>query len=190
MVGIADDLTKQEYIPLCRDRLDYTVVKRLDTVFLQLNPVLTWADISKEDLHKVLIQEYKTKDTDISQVLAQFGPNRFRKASNMTVSEYYYRWVEQLPDVMKPSTEDDRIKYVDLMNRSMFYFCLDDVYIQEQICNMKDADPKLKTFLDEAIAAEARRKSFKDIGASSSSLDNSGGVAMSNVDGKFKGNFK
>ena len=94
MVGIGDDLTRLEYVPLCCDKLDYTVVKRLDTVFAQSNPVLEWDQISKENLHKVLIAEYKAKDTDISQVLAQFGPNRFRKASNMTVSDFYYRWVE------------------------------------------------------------------------------------------------
>ena len=59
---------------------------------------------------------------------------------------------------------------------SLFYFCLDDAYIQEQICNINDANPTLKTYLDEATAAESRRKSFKDIGASSSVLDNSGGL--------------
>ena len=108
----------------------------------------------------------------------------------MTVSDFYYRWVDQLPDVLKPNSEAERINYVDLINRSLFYFCLDDHYIQEQICNMKEANPKLKTFLDEAIAAEAKRKSFKDIGASSSSLDNSGGVAISELDMKSKKNFK
>ena len=178
MVGIVDDLTDAEYIPLCRDKIEYTVIKRLEAIFEQSNPVLAWDTITKADLHRVLIAEFRPKDTDISQVLAQFGPNRFRKASNMTVSDFYYRWVEQLPDIMKPNTEAERTNYVDLMNRSLFYFCLDDHYIQEQICNMKEANPKLKTFLDEAIAAEAKRKSFKDIGASSSSLDNSSGIPM------------
>ena len=104
----------------------------------------------------------------------------------MTVSDFYYKWYDQLSESMKPSTEDERAKYVDLINRSLFYFCLEDFYIQEQICNLKDADPKLKTYLDEAIAAEARRKSFKEIGASSSILDNSGGAALSKVDGDKK----
>ena len=40
MVGIGDDLTNAEYIPLCRDKLDYTVVKRLDAIFAQSDPVL------------------------------------------------------------------------------------------------------------------------------------------------------
>ena len=63
--------------------------------FEQRVPILEWNQISKEDLHKCLIKEFRSKDTDISQVLAQFGPNRFRKASNMTVSDFYYRWVDQ-----------------------------------------------------------------------------------------------
>ena len=33
MVGIGDDLTKAEYIPLICDKLDYTIVKRLDAIF-------------------------------------------------------------------------------------------------------------------------------------------------------------
>ena len=41
--------------------------------------------------------------------------------------------------------------------------------------------------MDEATAAEARRKSFKEIGASSSILDNAGGVAMSAA---YQGNKK
>ena len=97
----------------------------------------------------------------------------------MSVSEFYYRWYDQLPEAMKPASEAERISYVDLINRSLFYFCLEDKYIQEQICNLKEADPKLKTYVDEASAAEARRKSFEEIGTSSSVLDSSSAVSMS-----------
>ena len=137
LVGIVDDLTKDEYIPLIKDKLDYSIIKRLDAIFEQRVPILEWNQISKEDLHKCLIKEFRPKDTDISQVLAQFGPNRFRKASNMTVSDFYYRWVEQLPEILKPNSEAERIKYVDLMNRSLFYFCLDDPYIQNKFVTLR-----------------------------------------------------
>ena len=51
MVGIGDDLTDVEYIPLCRDKIDYTVVKRLDSIFEQRVPILEWDQMSKADLH-------------------------------------------------------------------------------------------------------------------------------------------
>ena len=69
-----------------------------------------------------MIEEFGPKQTDISQVLAQFSPNRFKKASNMTVSDFYYKWVDQLPEIMRPTTDGERTKYVDLINRSLFYF--------------------------------------------------------------------
>ena len=135
-------------------------------------------------LQKYLIGEFGTKQNDISQVLAQFGPNRFKKTSSMSVSEFYYRWYDQLPEAMKPASEAERISYVDLINRSLFYFCLEDKYIQEQLCNLKEADPKLKTYLDEAAAAEATKKSFEEIGTSSSVLDSSSAVSMSKCYGE------
>ena len=184
MVGINDDLSRDEIIPLLKDKLDYTIVKRLDSVFTQRNPVLQWNAVTKDQLHKCLIEEFGSKQNDISQVLAQFGPNRFKKSPNMSVSEFYYKWYEQLPEALKPSTDAERINYVDLINRSLFYFCLEDKYIQEQLCNLKEADPKLKTYLDEATAAEARRKSFEEIGTSSSVLDSSSAVSMSKFYGE------
>ena len=40
MVGINDDLSKDEYIPLLRNKLDYSIVKRLESIFKQRNPAL------------------------------------------------------------------------------------------------------------------------------------------------------
>ena len=47
--------------------------------------------------------------------------------------------------------------------------------------------------MDEAIAAEVRRKSFKEIGPSSSILDNTGGISVSAAyqgNKKFNNNYK
>ena len=40
MVGIDDNLTKAKYIPLIHDKLDYTIVKRLDAIFINSVPQL------------------------------------------------------------------------------------------------------------------------------------------------------
>ena len=58
MVGINNDLTREEYIPLLRDKLDYSIVKRLDSIFKQRNPALEWGNVSKDNLHKCLIEEF------------------------------------------------------------------------------------------------------------------------------------
>ena len=39
MSGIADDLTREEVVELFKDRLEYQVVKRLDTAFSAKDPV-------------------------------------------------------------------------------------------------------------------------------------------------------
>ena len=100
----------------------------------------------------------------MNAVLLQFAPNRCKKAQDMKVSEFYHMWLEQLPKCMQPESNDDRIKFVDLIQRSLFYFCLEDKYLQEQLCNLKDDDITLKKFLDEACVAEQKRRSYQEIG--------------------------
>ena len=55
---------------------------------------------------------------------------------------------------MLPADDDERTAYVDLINRSLFYFSLEDKFLKEQISNLKDDDLMLKKFFDEAVVAE------------------------------------
>ena len=87
-------------------------------------------------------------------------------------------WSEQLPSCMQPESNNDRIKFVDLIKCALFYFCLEDKFLQEQLCNIKDDDITLKKFLDEACVAEQKRRSFQEIGVSSSHLNSSAGVSV------------
>ena len=114
------------------------MVKRLETAFPTRNSVLNWDQVTKEQIQQCLIDEFGSKETDVSAVLLQFGPNRCKKAPEMKVSEFYHLWSEQLPSCMQPESNDDRIKFVDLIKRALFYFCLEDKFLQEQLCNLKD----------------------------------------------------
>ena len=77
MVGIDNDLSKEEYVPLFRSNLDFHVLKRVEQAF-KANPqaVKTWENITIEQLHKLMIDEFGAKQTDIANVLGQFGPSR------------------------------------------------------------------------------------------------------------------
>ena len=119
-------------------------------------------------------------ETDVSAVLLQFGPNRLKKAPDMSVAKFYHLWLEQLPECMLPSDAAENVKFVDLIKRALFYFCLEDKFLQEQLCNLKNEDITLKTFFDEALVAEQKRKAFQEIGVSSSHLDSSAGVVSVN----------
>ena len=46
MCGLPDDLTREEGIGIFKDRLDFTVVKRLDLAFAGRDPVVTWANVT------------------------------------------------------------------------------------------------------------------------------------------------
>ena len=78
---------------------------------------------------------------------------------------------------MLPSS-DERVKFVDLIKISLLYFCLEDKYLQEQLCNIKDDDITLKKFLGETWVAEQKRCRFHEIEVSSSHLDSSAGVSV------------
>ena len=54
MCGINDDLERAEGIEIFRDRLDYTVVKRLESAFAAKDPVWSWDDITWEQLKSIL----------------------------------------------------------------------------------------------------------------------------------------
>ena len=122
-----------------------------------------------------MIEEFGVKYTDVANVLGQFGPSRMSKSPDKSVSEFYYEWYTKIPDIMKSTNNDDYKKFVDLVFRAMFYISLNDKYLQQALSDLKDANPTLKSYLDEAILAESRRKCFNDIAVSSSNLDSSRG---------------
>ena len=92
MSGINDNLTRDETIDCMKDKLDYAVIKRLDTAFNAKDDPLTWERVTVAELKTVLIEEYGTKETDVSSVLIQFGPNRFKKTPEMSVARFYHMW--------------------------------------------------------------------------------------------------
>ena len=74
-----------------------------------------------------------------------------------------------------------------MIKKELFYFCLDDKYLQEQLCNLKGDNITFKMFYDEACIAEQKRKSFQEIGVSSSHLDSASGVSVSKWEPKYGG---
>ena len=158
MVGIQNELERDEYVPLLRGSLDYNVIKRLEQVFLaDPNNIVTWENVSIENIHKLLIKEFGVRYTDVANVLQQFGPSRLSKSSEKTVSEHYFEWYSQIPEVMKPSTNDENKSFVDLIHRAMYYISLNDSFLQQALADLKEAAPTLKSYVDESIAAESRR---------------------------------
>ena len=73
MVGIDDDLTKEEYIPIFRASLDFSVIERVEQVLTKNNK--DWANVSIAELIKLMKDEFGTKHTDVANVLKQFGPS-------------------------------------------------------------------------------------------------------------------
>ena len=179
MSGINDDLQRDEVIECIKDRLDYSVTQRLETAFQAKEPQLTWGAVTLVELKKVLLEEYDSKETDVSAVLIQFGPNRLKKTADMSVDKFFHLWSEQLPECMLPNTAPENSRFVDLVKKALFYFCLDDKYLQEQLCELKGDNLTLKMYLDAARVAEQKRKSFQEIGKSSAHLDSASGVSIS-----------
>ena len=179
MFGIANDLSRDEYVSIFRASLDYHVIERVEQVFVKdpLNPK-TWANISIEDLHKLMKDEFGSKATDVAEVLKQFGTSRKCKSSEQNVQEFYFDWLQSIPEVMRPTDQAGRIAFVDLIHRSMFYISLNDKYLQQALSDLKLENPKLNDFVTEAVAVESRRRCFQDIANCSSSLDKGGGLNL------------
>ena len=91
MVVINDDLSKQEYVPIFRASLEFSVIERIDQVFKKdpINPK-AWDTIDIVDLHKLMKEEFGPKHNDVANVLKQFGPSRLIKSADKKVQDIYY----------------------------------------------------------------------------------------------------
>merc|ERR1711942_229109 len=118
-VGIADDLSRDEYVPIFRSCLDFPVVERVKVALT--GKTKTWEDVEIDNLTALMLEEFGSKQTDVANVLELFGPNRLVKKPDETVSEFFFRWQQNLPENMKPSSNAGYKEYVDLIDRSLFY---------------------------------------------------------------------
>ena len=53
IAGLDGDLERQEYVDLLKGKLDYQVLRRLETAFPARNPVLAWNTVTKVQLQRV-----------------------------------------------------------------------------------------------------------------------------------------
>ena len=91
----------------------------------------------------------------MASVIKCFGVNRYKKPANTDVRNHYCKWQEQLPLCLKPKDEEDRVKFVDLIQRSIFYSSLDDDYLQKKLSDIPESEQTLQKFHETAILAEA-----------------------------------
>ena len=182
-VGLKDDLKKEEWVPIFRASLDFPVVDRVKVILTGKNK--TWENIDIAELKVIMNDEFGSRQTDVAQVLNLFGQHRLVKRPDETVSEFYFRWQQNIPENMKP--DGDQVQtykdYVDLINRSLFYIALNDEDLQKALSDLKDANPTLSKYLEEACMAENRRNSFKNIAKSAVSSENRG-VTISKFESK------
>merc|ERR1711888_20988 len=149
--------------------------------FAGRDPLVTWAEVTWDELSNIMREEFGPKVSQVGQVLQQFGPLRFKKTLEMSVASFAHQWAEQLPECMCPSTADENQQCVDLIRRTLFYYSLDDMYIQKDLCDM-DGDPSFKAYFDQAVLSEQKRRSFAEIGKSGSKLDPGGAACLALLD--------
>merc|ERR1712175_18503 len=182
LVGLSSDLTRDEYVPLFRSCLEYAVVERVDQVLLAKNK--TWDNVTIEQLKTFMKSEFGSRQTDVANVLKMWGPSRLTKRKDETAADHYFRFNQGFPECLKPVTDAEKDKYIDLMNRSMYFISLDDDYLQKEVSNIKTADPTIKTFFDEVVSAEARLNTYNDISKTTVSAEGSGSIAVSYANAK------
>ena len=77
MVGLDENLTRDEYVPIFRSCLDYPVVERVGQVLTSKNK--TWENVTIEDLVVYMKDEFGSKQTDVANVFKMFGSQRLEK---------------------------------------------------------------------------------------------------------------
>ena len=152
MSGINNDLTSDESKLLLKDKLDHHVIKRVDTALRNDN--VEFSDLTYDEFTKLLKQEFGGKVADVCDVLMQFGPNRLKKSEEMSVSKFTHMWLDQLPECMTPQdTEEANREFVDLIKRALFYYSLNDPFIQKELCDL-EGPQTFKSYFDAAVLAD------------------------------------
>ena len=93
VVGLADNLSKEEYVPIFRSCLEFPIVERVNQVLAGLGK--TWANITIAELTTLMKDEFGSKQTDVANVLKQFGQQHLVKSPNESVAEFYFRWQQK-----------------------------------------------------------------------------------------------
>ena len=159
LVGLTEDLTRNEYVPLFRSCLDYPVVERVSQVLTSEGK--TWENVTIAELTKFMKQEFGSKQTDVANVIKMFGPQRLVKRKDESAADHYFRWFQNIPEIMKPNDDQSRIDFVDLIMRAMYFVSLEDDYLQKELSDSKEPKPDLKKCFNEVISAESRLKALK-----------------------------
>ena len=145
LVGLSSDLTRDEYVPLFRSCLEYAVVERVEQVLLAKNK--TWDNITIEELKTYMKSEFGSRQTDVANVLKMWGPSRLTKRKDEKAADHYFRFKQGFPECLKPQTESEKDRYIDLMNRSMYFISLNDDYLQKELSNLKKSRSNRKRLL-------------------------------------------
>merc|ERR1711989_25645 len=96
----------------------------------------------------------------------------------------YFRYKQGFPKCLKPKTDAEKERYIDLMNRSMYFISVNDDYLQKELSNLKKSEPTEKDFFDEVCAAEARLNTYNDITKVAVTAEGSGTIAVSYANAK------
>ena len=162
-------LTQDEFKTLIKGKLDSMVITEIELKFKRQN--LTWSTATEKQVRDTLLEQYGAKEPELSSLLKYFGANRPKKAPEMSVRNFFCTWFEQLPLCVKPASDAERIKCIDLLLRTIFYHALDDPYLQKELSNIPESEQTLDKFLEEAIMAESRRHHYRDASEKGNVLD-------------------
>ena len=175
-------LTRDEYINLIKSRLDLSILCEMELKFKSLPTVTTWETVTKKDLHKYLIEQFGSKEPDLSTLMKYFGANRPKKSPDTKVKNFFCKWWEELPLCLKPTTDAEREACVSLLQRTLFYHALDDTYLQQKIADIPEVEQTLKAFNEAAQKAESQRHAYRDAAEKSNVLDAASNVSINKFD--------
>ena len=58
----------------------------------------------------------------------------------MNITKFTHNWLKQWPECISPESDDELKKFADLIKRTAYYHCLQDQYIQKELCEHSEAD--------------------------------------------------
>ena len=166
-------LSDAEFIKLIKIKISYQVESEIlqDLRVIQKD----WTDATQQEVRQAMINLYMTREPPICAILKMFAPDRLKK-NDLSMQTYYAKWRESLSPILICHTEAEKALIYDLLMRASLFFGINDPYIQKEISSIKEENQSLHTFLQEAIAAEARSIHYKETVNKGAVLDASASV--------------
>ena len=143
------DLTDAEKVLLLRLKLPHEVVAELVGCCEQEGTTID--TISYTNFRNMVLKQCGVVTPLVNVVMQYFGPDRLVQGKDTPMVTHNVKFMNNLHVSMQPSTNQERIDFVDLIQRTAYYASIRDPEVQKALSEIPENEATFKKFKETAV---------------------------------------